>query len=163
LLLHVGKARPVALLVDPDDAEIAAVAALGFPVLQLHGQESPDRVAAIRAATGCEVWKAFGVETAVNLALTRHYTDADGYLIDARPPKGAPAGGHGAPFDWSILDGWQPEKPWLLAGGLTPANVTQAIAQTGAAAVDVSSGVERIRGLKDKGLVSDFLAAAKQG
>jgi phosphoribosylanthranilate isomerase len=92
LLLHVGKARPVALLVDPDDAEIAAVAALGFPVLQLHGQESPDRVAAIRAATGCEVWKAFGVETAVNLALTRHYTDADGYLIDARPPKGAPAG-----------------------------------------------------------------------
>ena len=162
LLMGVGRAVPVALLVDPDDALVARVAGLGIPVLQLHGAETPERVAAIRAAAGCEVWKAVGVAGAEDLAGAATYTAADRLLLDARPPKGADrTGGHGAAFDWSLLKGWQAPKPWILAGGLTPDNVAGAIAATGAPAVDVSSGVERIRGLKDRERVRAFLRAAK--
>lgn len=163
LLLHVGKAVPVAVLVDAGDAEIDAVAALGFPVLQLHGAETPERVAQIKVRTGCEVWKALGVSARVHLDLASGYTAADQLLFDAKPPEGAgQAGGHGAAFDWAILKGWTAPKPWLLAGGLNPQNVAAAIRETGAEAVDVSSGVERIRGLKDRELVSAFLRAAKR-
>jgi len=162
LLLQVGRAVPVAVLVDADDAEIDAVAAAGFPVLQLHGAETPERVAQVKARTGREVWKALGVSQRAHLDLAATYTAADRLLIDARPPEGAgQAGGHGLAFDWSILKGWTPPRPWLLAGGLTPENVAAAILETGAAAVDVSSGVERVRGLKDRELVRAFLRAAK--
>lgn len=163
LLLGVGRAVPVALLVDADDTLIDRVAGTGIRVLQLHGREPPERVAEIRARTGCEVWKAFGVETADDLTGAGAYTAADRLLIDAKPPKGADrTGGHGQAFDWSILKGWTAPKPWILAGGLTPENVAEAIAATGAPAVDVSSGVERLRGLKDKELVRAFLRAAKE-
>nr|WP_321360388.1 phosphoribosylanthranilate isomerase [uncultured Hyphomonas sp.] len=163
LLLGVGRAAPVALIADADDALIDRVAGTGIRVLQLHGRETPERVAEIRARTGCEVWKAFGVETADDLTGAGAYTAADRLLIDAKPPKDADrTGGHGQAFDWNILKGWTAPKPWILAGGLTPENVAGAIAATGAPAVDVSSGVERLRGLKDKELVRAFLRAAKE-
>ena len=163
LLLQVGKARPVALLVEPTDAEVDAIVALGFPVLQLHGAETPERLAEIKARTGREVWKALGVATRADLDTANTYAAADKLLIDAKPPKDAPySGGHGQVFDWAILEGWQPAAPWMLAGGLTPDNVASAIAATGAPAVDVSSGVERVRGLKDRELVRAFIRAAKQ-
>ena len=163
LLLGVGRSVPVALLANADDALIDRVTATGIRVLQLHGQESPERVAEIRARTGCEVWKAFGVETAEDLAGAGPFAAADRLLIDAKPPTDAArTGGHGQAFDWSILKGWTAPKPWILAGGLTPENVAGAITATGAPAVDVSSGVERLRGLKDKELVRAFLRAAKE-
>lgn len=164
LLLSVGDAVPVAVLLDPDDAIVRAVAALGFPVLQLHGDETPDRVAAIRSMTGCDVWKALGVRDAADLALSTRFLAADRLLLDAKPPDdAAQAGGNGAAFDWGVLAGWTATKPWLLSGGLTPENVAGAIRQTGTSAVDVSSGVERIRGLKDRERVQAFIRAAKEG
>jgi len=163
LLMQAGKAVPVALLADATDDGIDAVTATGIRVLQLHGAETPQRLADIKARTGCEVWKALGVSSRVHLDDARAYTAADRLLIDARPPEGAArTGGHGAPFDWTILDGWQAPAPWMLAGGLTPETVATAIAATGAPAVDVSSGVERIRGLKDRELVRAFIRAAKE-
>lgn len=162
LLLSVGRAVAVAVLLDPPDAEVSSVAALGFPVLQLHGSETPQRVAQIKRMTGAEVWKVLGVREAGDLARAASYSSADRLLLDAAPPAGdAQKGGHGAAFDWGLLKGWAPTKPWMLAGGLTPENVVEAIGQTGAPAVDVSSGVERIRGLKDRERVRAFIRAAK--
>lgn len=162
LLKSVGAAIPVAVLVDPAVADVMAVAAQDFPVIQLHGNETPDRVAEIRTMTGREVWKAIGVRGAADLARAGEYTAADRLLIDAKAPEGAGVtGGHGAAFDWTLLEGWAAPKPWLLAGGLTPETVAGAVVRTGAPAVDVSSGVERIRGVKDKELVRAFLRAAK--
>jgi len=162
LLLSVGKAVPVAVLLDPPDQEVRAVAALGFPVLQLHGSETPERVGQIKAMTGAEVWKVLGIRSAEDLARAGDYDVADRLLLDAKPPEGdAQKGGHGAAFDWRLLKGWTAPKPWILAGGLTPENVADAIGQTAAPAVDVSSGVERIRGLKDRELVRAFIRAAK--
>jgi len=163
LLMGVGRAVPVALLVDPDDNLIDRVTRTGIRVLQLHGSETPERVAEIREKAGCEVWKALGVATAEDLARAGAFDAADRLLIDAKPPRDADrTGGHGAAFDWTILEGWQPPRPWILAGGLTPENVAAAIAATGAPAVDVSSGVEKLRGLKDRERVRAFLRAAKE-
>lgn len=162
LMLGLGKAVPVALMADPDDALVAQVSALGFPILQLHGQETPERAREIQSLTGRVIWKAFGVQSRSDLGQIETFPDIDGLLVDAKPPEGAAfGGGHGAVFDWSILKGWRPRKPWLLAGGLTPENVAEAIVATGAPGVDVSSGVERIRGLKDRELVRAFIRAAK--
>ena len=163
LLLSVGPAVPVGVMVNPSNAEARAVAALGIPVLQLHGTETPARVTELKTLTGLEIWKALGVREADDLAYAAQFVAADRLLIDAKAPEGARiAGGHGAAFDWSLLKDWAPPKPWLLAGGLTPENVAAAILETGASAVDVSSGVERSRGLKDKDLVRAFLRAAKR-
>ncbi|MFN7180980.1 phosphoribosylanthranilate isomerase [Hyphomonas sp.] len=162
LLRAMGAARAVALLADPTVAEVMDTAALGFPVLQLHGSETPERVAEIRAMTGLEIWKAAGIRNADDLARAAAFEAADRLLLDAKAPEGSgQGGGHGAVFDWALLKGWTAPKPWLLAGGLTPANVAEAIRATGAAAVDVSSGVERERGVKDRELVRAFLRAAK--
>tara|TARA_R110000796_G_scaffold63870_1_gene147721 strand:- start:6293 stop:6922 length:630 start_codon:yes stop_codon:yes gene_type:complete len=162
LLMQVGSATPVALLVDPDDAQIDRIVTLGFPVLQLHGSETPERVAAIKAHTGAEIWKAVGIAGADDLVRAEAFTMADRLLIDAKPPRDADrTGGHGLPFDWNVLKGWQVPGPWILAGGLTSENVADAVRLTGAMAVDVSSGVERIRGLKDRRLVTAFIDAAK--
>lgn len=164
LLLSVHEAVPVAVMVDPSDEDVRAVAAIGIRVLQLHGSETPERVAAIKAMTGCEIWKAFGVRDAGDLLRAAVYASADRLLLDAKPPDGVQqAGGNGAVFDWDLLAGWSAPKPWLLSGGLTPENVAGAIARTGAQAVDVSSGVELIRGLKDKARVEAFIRAAKEG
>lgn len=162
LLLSVGKAVPVALLVDPSDEEAKAVAALGFPVLQLHGSETPERSKEIKRLTACDLWKSYGVRDASDLGQIAPSQDISRFLLDARPPQGSQiAGGHGQPFDWALLRNWEAPGPWMLAGGLTPETVAKAIAETGADAVDVSSGVERVRGLKDRELVSAFIRAAK--
>lgn len=162
LIAAAGPAVPVALMSDPDDRLVGTVAGLGLPVLQLHGRETPERVAAIRAMTGCEVWKAVGVSTREDLDAAARFDAAERLLLDAKPPAGAArSGGHGAAFDWAVLAGWQAPKPWLLAGGLTPQTVAGAIAATGAEAVDVSSGVEVRQGVKDADLIRRFVAAAK--
>lgn len=162
LVAATGAATPVALLVDADDALVDAVRALGITILQLHGRESPERVAEIKARSGAEVWKAHGIASPSDLARLTAYDAADRFLLDARPPEGsARTGGHGAAFDWSLLTDWTAPKPWLLAGGLTPDNVAGAIAATGAEAVDVSSGVETAPGIKDMGLIRAFIEAVR--
>tara|TARA_R110002124_G_scaffold11974_15_gene56949 strand:+ start:1661 stop:2320 length:660 start_codon:yes stop_codon:yes gene_type:complete len=159
----VGLAK-VALVVDADDALIDAITgAVPLDMLQLHGQETPDRVAALRVRTGLPVMKAIGVADADDLAAIDVYAEvADQLLIDAKPPKASPLpGGNGLSFDWRLLQGrkyWT--KPWMLAGGLTPENVAEAIRLTGARQVDVSSGVEAAPGVKDAARIADFVAAA---
>jgi len=157
-----GRARIVALLVDPDDALIEHVIAAANPdMLQLHGDEASERVRAIRQRFGKPVIKAVKVKAQADVAEAGRYDGtADLILFDARPPVGADRpGGHGATFDWSILQG--AAHPYMLSGGLTPGNVAEAIRSTGTRMVDVSSGVERAPGEKDTALIRRFLAAAK--
>lgn len=153
----------VALVVDADDATLDAIVA-GVPIdmFQLHGQETPARVAAVRARFGLPVMKAVGIAKAEDLAaLGPMFAVADQILIDAKAPKGADLpGGNGQVFDWTLLAGRRWPKPWMLAGGLTPGNVAEAVRITGARQVDVSSGVEGAPGVKDHGLVRAFVAAA---
>jgi phosphoribosylanthranilate isomerase len=157
------RAQVVALVVDLDDLVLDAVVRAVRPDwLQLHGSESPIRVAEIRARTGCKVMKAVGVATADDLPLVALHRDADLLLIDAKPPPDAAyPGGHGKPFDWSILSGLNPTTRYLLSGGLTPANVGEAIRRVRPFGVDVSSGVESSRGIKDPDLIRAFVAAAR--
>lgn len=157
-----GVAR-VGLFVDPDDAlldEVLDVAPLDM--IQLHGSESPQRVGQIRSRFGLPVMKALGIAEPADLgAIWTHGTVADMLLIDARPPRDAVLpGGNGLAFDWRLLVGRRWPRPWLLAGGLTPDNVADAIALTAAPGVDVSSGVETAPGIKDAGLIRDFVARA---
>ena len=158
--------RTVALIADADDRTVQILSGAVMPdAIQLHGHETPEMVAKFRThfPPSIEMWKALGVSEIADLEAAEAYTAADRLLLDAKPPKGADAaGGHGEPFDWSILQDWRAPKPWLLAGGLTPENVAGAIAATGAAAVDVSSGVERARGVKDAALIEQFIKAAKE-
>ena len=161
-----GRAKIVALLVDPDDALIERVVeALAPDLIQLHGSETPERVEEIRARFKRPVMKAIKVETADDAAeALRYRTAADVILFDAKAPKGWPEGlpgGNGVPFDWHVLDGVKDQVPYMLSGGLTASNVAASIRMTGAAAVDVSSGVEVQPGEKDLGLIARFLAAAK--
>ncbi len=159
-----GRAKVVALSVDVDDGPLAAIIAKVAPdLLQLHGSESPERVAAIKRAFGVPVIKALGVAEAADFAKAREYEDvADWLLIDAKPPKGATRpGGNGAPFDWRLARGFAPANPWLLSGGLEPAKVGEAIALSGARGVDVSSGVESGPGVKDTDKIKAFVAAAR--
>jgi phosphoribosylanthranilate isomerase len=158
----------VGLVVDADDAALAAIlAAVRLDVLQLHGEEAPARVAAIRARFGVPVMKAVGVATRAEVAeaVRRFSPVADRLLFDAKPPPvgtpGALPGGNAAAFDWSILHGAAVPVPWLLAGGLTADNVAEAIRTAGAPGVDVSSGVERARGVKDPARIAAFVAAAR--
>jgi len=162
LLLPIRRATPVALLADPDDAAVDAAAETGIGILQLHGSETPARLAEIKARTGLDVWKAIGVSERADLDAAGAFTAADRLLIDAKPPGGAAVtGGHGTAFDWSILEGWAAPKPWFLAGGLTADTVANAIRVTGATAVDAASGVEKVRGWKDPALVRAFMDAVK--
>ncbi len=158
-----GKAQLVALLVDPDRSLLKDVASdLAPDLLQLHGRESPDRVAAISAHTGIPVMKALGVAERSDLAALVSYSSAARLLLDAKPPRDATRpGGNGAVFDWSLLKGYAHTKPWLLSGGLNAANVAGAIQATGATGVDVSSGVERAPGKKDPALIRRFVAAVR--
>lgn len=157
-----GIAR-VGLFVDPENAVLDDVLArVPLDVIQLHGAESADRVAEIRQITGLPVMKAVGIATPDDLpALTDYGLVADLLLVDAKPAADAALpGGNGLAFDWRLLAGRRWLRPWLLAGGLTPQNVAQAIRLTGAAGVDVSSGVETAPGIKDHALIRDFIAAA---
>jgi phosphoribosylanthranilate isomerase len=153
-----GGPRRVALLVNPADNDVAEVVAVLKPdVLQLYGPRA--RAAELRRRFGLTVWQAVGVSDVDDLP-----ADADGVdalLIDAKPPAGATRpGGNAGRFDWGLLADWKPTFDWLLAGGLTPDNVAEAIRVTGAAAVDVSSGVESAPGVKDPALIAAFARAA---
>ncbi len=159
-----GGPRRVGLFVDATDAAIAEVlAALPLDLLQLHGEETPARCAAIRARFSLPVMKALGIASRADLAQIGAYAPVvDRFLLDAKAPPGAALpGGNAAPFDWTLTAHLPVPRPWLLAGGLTPGNVAEAIRVSGAPGVDVSSGVERARGVKDTGLVAAFAIAAR--
>lgn len=157
----VGLAK-VALLVNPDDVQLDAVMAdVPLDMIQLHGAESPERVAQVRTRTGLPVMKAVGLRDADDLPTLDAYEDiADQILVDAKPPTGADLpGGNGVGFDWRLIADRPWKGPWMLAGGLTPDNVAEATRLTGARQVDLSSGVESAPGVKDPALIRDFMAA----
>lgn len=159
-----GHARLVGLFVDPDPDFLAEVlATVPLNVVQLHGRESPAQAAAVAARHTIEVWKAIGIKTRADLAQADAYASAASrILFDAKPPAGSDLpGGNGLRIDWSILKGLRPALPWMLAGGLDPDNVAEAIAITGAPAVDVSSGVESAPGVKDVAKIAAFCVAAR--
>ncbi|CUH68278.1 N-(5'-phosphoribosyl)anthranilate isomerase [Thalassovita gelatinovora] len=159
----VGLAK-VALVVNADDAFLDAINdKVAIDMWQLHGSESPERVAEIKARYGLPVMKAVGIATKQDVAAIDLYAGvADQLLIDAKAPKGADLpGGRGLPFDWQLVVRKYWPCPWMLAGGLTPDNVLRAINLTGARQVDVSSGVESAPGVKDLNLIEAFVAAAK--
>jgi len=159
-----GRIETVAVMVDPDDALVDEVLAAVRPsLLQLHGSETPARVAAIKARSGLRVIKAIGVATADDVGNAAAYRGiADMILFDAKAPAGSDLpGGHGRAFDWHALGGRSVERPFALSGGLDPGNVWQALVAIGADMVDVSSGVERAPGEKDPDLVRRFIEAAK--
>jgi len=153
----------VGLFVDAADALLAeAVAAARLTAIQLHGSETPNRAAEIRAHFGLPVWKAVSVASAADIERAAAWADAvDLVLFDAKTPKGTLPGGMGLSFDWSLLAAWKNRAPWGLAGGLTPANVAEAVALTGAPLVDTSSGVESAPGVKDAELIAQFCRAAR--
>ena len=161
-----GRAKVVALMVDPDDALIETVMASADPdILQLHGEETPERVREVRRRWGRPVMKAIKVATAEDARAAIGYRGAaDLVLFDARAPEDSTRpGGNGAPFDWHALADVDDKVRYVLSGGLTPDNVAEAIRLTGAAVVDVSSGVESRPGEKDPDLIRRFLRAAKGG
>jgi phosphoribosylanthranilate isomerase len=149
----------VGLFVEPTPATIAEVLAIvKLDVLQIYG--ATDLLAAIKDQFGLPLWRATGISSAADLPPGA--LDADRLVVEATPPAGANRpGGNATTFDWSILRGWTAPAPWILAGGLTPENVAIAIRETGAPAVDVSSGVEIRKGIKDPALIRAFIAAAK--
>ncbi len=156
----------VALVVNPDDSQLDEITArVPVDMIQLHGAESPARVAEIRARYGLPVMKAVGIADEADVARIDDYMPvADQILVDAKPPKEADLpGGMGVPFDWRLIAGRHWAKPWMLAGGLTPGNVALAVKLTGARQVDVSSGVERAPGEKDPDLIRAFIKAAHGG
>ncbi|MCB2129947.1 MAG: phosphoribosylanthranilate isomerase [Rhodobacteraceae bacterium] len=155
----------VALVVDASDEELDALTgAAPFDMVQLHGKETPERVSEIKRRYGLPVMKVLGVAGPGDLAaLDLFQSVADQILVDAKAPKGSVLpGGNGIAFDWRLLLGRVWRKPWMLAGGLTPANVAEAIRATNARQVDVASGVESSPGQKDAELVRAFIAAARR-
>lgn len=168
LAAHVSQqgVRKVAVTVNADDAYLdEIVAQTGADMLQLHGHEPPERVSALRARHGLPVMKVVGVAGPEDLPqIDRFAAVADQLLIETKPNKEAKLpGGNGVPFDWRLVAGRRWPVPWMLAGGLTAQNVGEAIAQSGAGQVDVSSGVEAAPGQKDPAKVQAFLEAARRG
>ncbi len=156
----------VGVFVDPDDDQLAAtLAKVPLHLLQLHGQESPRRVAEIRTRFARPVMKVIQVAKEQDLAAVPAYVDlVDRLMFDAKPPKAAKnvlPGGNAVAFDWRILAGKRWPKPWLLAGGLDADNLAEAVRTSGAPGVDVSSGVEDAPGRKSLAKIAAFLAAAK--
>lgn len=159
-----GRAERVVLLVDPDDALLAAAVEAADPdLIQLHGRESPERVAAIRASTGRPVMKALGLAGPADLApLDAYAAVAERILLDAKAPADAALpGGNGRRFDWTIVADRPLPEGTMLSGGLDAANVAEALARTRLGAVDVSSGVESAPGVKDPARIAAFVAAAR--
>jgi phosphoribosylanthranilate isomerase len=155
---HSGGPLRVGLFVDPAAEAIASVLdTVRLDILQVYGRAD---LPGLRARFGLPVWRATGIDTAADLP--REAGGADALLLEAKPPPAATRpGGNAARFDWSLLSGWNAPAPWILAGGLTPDNVAEAIRATGATTVDVSSGVEQSRGMKDAALVRAFIANAR--
>ncbi len=157
--------KVVLLLVDPDaDVVTQAVRIVHPDIIQFHGKETPETLAAIRAETGAEVWKALAIRSAQSLKDAARYAgSADRLLFDAPPPStdALLPGGNGVGFDWSLLKGHKHSAPWGLAGGLNPGNVADAIRATGAPLVDASSGLESAPGIKDVDRIAAFCKAAR--
>jgi phosphoribosylanthranilate isomerase len=159
-----GRTRIVALLSDPKDEDVeSAIAAAQPDFVQLHGRETPDRIAALRARFGKPVIKAIAVAESSDLACVPVFDSvADMLLFDAKAPASATReGGHGAPFDWQLLRGRSFKRPWLLAGGLNADNVARAIRSAESPGVDVSSGVETAPGLKSAEMIAAFVGNAR--
>jgi phosphoribosylanthranilate isomerase len=159
-----GRAGKVALTVDANDDTLRAIIdALKPDMLQLHGKETPERVATVRARFGLPVMKALPISERSDLSPIREFANvADRLLFDARPPQDATRpGGLGRTFDWTLLQGIDPKINFMLSGGLDASNVTQALAITNAPGVDVSSGVERAPGEKDLDKIREFIRAAR--
>ena len=158
-----GHIRKVGLFVDADDALLRqAVEAGKLDAIQLHGSETPERVAQVKSAFGLPVWKALPVSSPNDIKGAATYQGAaDLFLFDAKTPKGALPGGMGLAFDWSLLTAYRGQTPWGLAGGLNPDNVAGAIRLTGATLVDTSSGVESAPGIKDMDRIVAFCKAAR--
>jgi phosphoribosylanthranilate isomerase len=160
-----GRAQKVALSVDANNAELdLAVEALQPDMLQLHGKETPERVAAVRSRYRLPVMKALPIETRADLSPIHIYAKvADRLLFDARAPREATRpGGLGKPFDWRLLENIDPGVPYMLSGGLDAGNVAEALRITRAQAVDVSSGVERAPGEKDPDKIRAFVRVARE-
>ncbi|MDR3512257.1 MAG: phosphoribosylanthranilate isomerase [Caulobacteraceae bacterium] len=160
-----GRAKVVAVAVDPDDALLAEITAVLRPdLIQLHGRETPARARDVAQRTGAGVIKVVPVSEASDLDAAKAFeTVAEHLMFETKPPRDAARpGGLGVAFDWSLLTGRRFARPWFLAGGLDPWNVAEAIGISGAPLVDVSSGVERGAGLKDAGLISSFLDAVRR-
>ncbi len=157
-----GHTLRVGLFVDPTDALLGdAVAAARLDVLQLHGKESPERVAQLKARFGLPVWKALQVAARADVLRADAYSSiADLILFDAKTPKGSLPGGMGLAFDWNLIAGWKGACDWGLAGGLSVENVAESIRLTGAPLVDASSGLESSPGVKDAAKIAAFCAAA---
>ena len=154
----------VALVVNPQDAFLEEMLSqVPIDILQLHGAEQPQRVQQIKQSTGLPIMKALGIATAQDLHEIDRYAEiCDQLLIDAKPVPGAKLpGGNGLAFDWQLLENHTWKIPWMLAGGLTPDNVAQAIRVTQARQIDVSSGVESAPGLKDMDKMRNFVAQAR--
>jgi phosphoribosylanthranilate isomerase len=161
-----GRVKTVALVVDADDALLREIAARVNPdLIQVHGAETPERVGEVTRLTGKPVIKAIRVREEADIAAAAAFSGVASLIMyDAKAPeslKDALPGGNGHAFDWGLLDG-RPRPAFMLAGGLTPANVADAIRVTGAPIVDVSSGVESAPGVKDAGLIRKFIEAAKR-
>ncbi len=153
----------VALTVNADNAFLDEITAkVPLDMLQLHGSETPERVVEIRTRYGLPVMKAVGIADAGDLKFATAFGEvSDQLLLDAKPPKNADLpGGNGLSFDWRLIKGHKWACPWMLAGGLTPDNVAEAISLTGAMQVDVSSGVESTPGIKDADLIRAFIKNA---
>lgn len=153
----------VALVVNPSDADLDAITGtVPLDMLQLHGRETPERVAEVKARYGLPVMKAVGIADVDDLPkLESYFGVADQILVDAKPPKGGDLpGGNGLSFDWRLIAGRRWPCPWMLAGGLTPENVAEAIKMTGAKQVDVSSGVEDAPGQKNAKLIQKFVQSS---
>ena len=166
LAIHapVGLAK-VALVVNADDAALDRVTdRVPLDMLQLHGSESPQRVAAVKARYGLPVMKALGIASRADVARAQLYSGvADQLLLDAKPPEGeALPGGNGLSFDWRLLEGESWSVPWMLAGGLTPDNVAEAVRRSAARQVDVSSGIETAPGQKSAELMAKFVSEANR-
>jgi phosphoribosylanthranilate isomerase len=158
-----GRIARVGVFVDASDAAIAeALGAARLDAIQLHGSESPERAAQLRAHFGRPVWKVLAVASAADVARADAYAGAADFLLfDAKTPKGTLPGGMGLSFDWSLIAGWKGPLAWGLAGGLRPDNVTEAIRLTGAPLVDTSSGVESAPGIKDVDRITAFCRAVR--
>lgn len=155
--------RKVGVFVNPDDAFLQEMVTAGrLDAIQLHGQETPARIAEVAARFDLPVWKVLSVENADDIAKAADYSDAADFLLfDAKTPKGsALPGGMGHSFDWSLLKAYTGPLDWGLAGGLTAENVAEAIKATGAQLVDTSSGVESAPGIKDAAMIEAFCKAA---
>jgi phosphoribosylanthranilate isomerase len=158
-----GRIAKVGVFVDAsDDALAEAVAAARLDAIQLHGHESPERAAQIRARFGLPLWKVLSIASASDVARAEAYVEAaDFVLFDAKTPKGTLPGGMGLSFDWSLVADWKGPLAWGLAGGLTLDNVAEAVRRTHAPLVDTSSGVESAPGIKDLDKIAAFCRAAR--